>query len=106
MSFKKLINIFVFKLRISIRIIVTTIKKLNNLIKGESDLPIYNKQANLQNTINQDHRSQFGEAQKIFIKSLKNTINLALQVLQYLLKIHQIRKRLHQFLKRSYTLML
>lgn len=44
------------------KIIVTTIQKLNNLIKSEIDLPIYNKQVVF--IFDEAHRSQFGEAQK------------------------------------------
>ncbi|ODA29270.1 type I restriction endonuclease subunit R [Planctopirus hydrillae] len=44
------------------KIIVTTIQKLNNLIKSEGDLPIYNKQVVF--IFDECHRSQFGEAQK------------------------------------------
>lgn len=44
------------------KIIVTTIQKFNNLIKSESDLPIYNKQVVF--IFDEAHRSQFGEAQK------------------------------------------
>jgi type I restriction enzyme R subunit len=44
------------------RIIVTTVQKLNNLMKGEADLPIYNKQVVF--IFDEAHRSQFGEAQK------------------------------------------
>ncbi len=44
------------------KIIVTTIQKLNNLMKSESDLPIYNKQIVF--IFDEAHRSQFGEAQK------------------------------------------
>lgn len=44
------------------KIIVTTIQKLNNLMKGESDLPVYNKQVVF--IFDECHRSQFGEAQK------------------------------------------
>ncbi|MEF8687451.1 UNVERIFIED_CONTAM: type I restriction endonuclease subunit R [Comamonas sp. A-3] len=44
------------------KIIVTTIQKLNNLMKGEGDLPIYNKQVVF--IFDECHRSQFGEAQK------------------------------------------
>lgn len=44
------------------KIIVTTIQKLNNLIKSESDLSIYNKQVVF--IFDEAHRSQFGEAQK------------------------------------------
>lgn len=51
------------------RIIVTTIQKLNNLIKGEADLPIYNKQVVF--IFDEAHRSQFGEAQKNITKKFK-----------------------------------
>ncbi len=44
------------------KIIVTTIQKLNNLMRGEGDLPIYNKQVVF--IFDECHRSQFGEAQK------------------------------------------
>lgn len=44
------------------KIIVTTIQKLNNLMKSESDLPIYRKQVVF--IFDEAHRSQFGEAQK------------------------------------------
>lgn len=45
------------------KIVVTTIQKLNNLIKGEANLPIYNKQVVF--IFDECHRSQFGEAQKL-----------------------------------------
>jgi type I restriction enzyme R subunit len=51
------------------KIIVTTIQKLNNLIKSESDLPIYNKQVVF--IFDEAHRSQFGEAQKNLKKKFK-----------------------------------
>lgn len=51
------------------KIIVTTIQKLNNLIKGESDLPIYNKQVVF--IFDEAHRSQFGAAQKNITKNFK-----------------------------------
>ena len=51
------------------KIIVTTIQKLNNLIKGEEDLPIYNKQVVF--IFDEAHRSQFGEAQKNINKKFK-----------------------------------
>lgn len=51
------------------RIIVTTIQKLNNLIKSESDLDIYNK--NVVFIFDEAHRSQFGEAQKNIKKRFK-----------------------------------
>lgn len=51
------------------KIIVTTIQKLNNLMKSESDLPIYNKQVVF--IFDECHRSQFGEAQKNLKKKFK-----------------------------------
>lgn len=51
------------------KIIVTTIQKLNNLIKAETDLEIYNKQVVF--IFDEAHRSQFGEAQKNINKSFK-----------------------------------
>lgn len=51
------------------RIVVTTIQKLNNLMKSESDLPIYGKQVVF--IFDECHRSQFGEAQKNLRKKFK-----------------------------------
>lgn len=51
------------------KIIVTTIQKLNNLIKSERDLAIYNKQVVF--IFDECHRSQFGEAQKNLTKKFK-----------------------------------
>jgi type I restriction enzyme R subunit len=51
------------------KIIVTTIQKLNNLMKGESDLPIFKKQVVF--IFDEAHRSQFGEAQKNLKKKFK-----------------------------------
>ncbi|MBU3415675.1 HsdR family type I site-specific deoxyribonuclease [Escherichia coli] len=51
------------------KIIVTTIQKLNNLMKSESDLSIYNKQVVF--IFDECHRSQFGEAQKNLKKKFK-----------------------------------
>ncbi|MBS3894472.1 HsdR family type I site-specific deoxyribonuclease [Serratia marcescens] len=51
------------------KIIVTTIQKLNNLMKSENDLPIYNKQVVF--IFDECHRSQFGEAQKNLKKKFK-----------------------------------
>ncbi len=51
------------------KIIVTTIQKLNNLMKGEDDLAIYNKQVVF--IFDECHRSQFGEAQKNLKKKFK-----------------------------------
>ncbi|MFW1934986.1 HsdR family type I site-specific deoxyribonuclease [Acinetobacter sp. ULE_I046] len=51
------------------KIIVTTIQKLNILMKTENDLPIYNKQVMF--IFDECHRSQFGEAQKNLKKKFK-----------------------------------
>ena len=51
------------------KIIVTTIQKLNNLMKSENDLPIYDKQVVF--IFDEAHRSQFGEAQKNLRKKFK-----------------------------------
>jgi len=51
------------------RIIVTTIQKLNNLMKTEDDLPVYKKQVVF--IFDECHRSQFGEAQKNLKKKFK-----------------------------------
>ena len=51
------------------KIIVTTIQKLNNLMKSEGDLPIYTKQVVF--IFDEAHRSQFGEAQKNLKKKFK-----------------------------------
>lgn len=51
------------------KIIVTTIQKLNNLMKAETDLPVYDKQVVF--IFDECHRSQFGEAQKNLKKKFK-----------------------------------
>jgi type I restriction enzyme, R subunit len=51
------------------KIIVTTIQKLNNLMKTEGDLLIYGKQVVF--IFDECHRSQFGEAQKNLKKKFK-----------------------------------
>lgn len=51
------------------RIIVTTIQKLNNLMKSEDNLPVYQKQVVF--IFDECHRSQFGEAQKLLRKKFK-----------------------------------
>lgn len=51
------------------KIIVTTIQKLNNLMKSESDLSVYQKQVVF--IFDEAHRSQFGEAQKNLKKKFK-----------------------------------
>ncbi len=51
------------------KIIVTTIQKLNNLMKSEDDLAIYQKQVVF--IFDEAHRSQFGEAQKNLKKKFK-----------------------------------
>jgi type I restriction enzyme R subunit len=51
------------------KIVVTTIQKLNNLMKGEGDLAIYRKQVVF--IFDECHRSQFGEAQKNLQRKFK-----------------------------------
>lgn len=51
------------------KIVVTTIQKLNNLMKSEGDLPIYGKQVVF--IFDECHRSQFGEAQKNLKRKFK-----------------------------------
>lgn len=51
------------------KIIVTTIQKLNNLMKSEGDLPIYSQQVVF--IFDEAHRSHFGEAQKNLKKKFK-----------------------------------
>lgn len=51
------------------KIIVTTIQKLNNLMKSEGDLPVYDQQVVF--IFDECHRSQFGEAQKNLKKKFK-----------------------------------
>ncbi len=54
------------------KIIVTTIQKLNNLMKTEGDLAIYQKQVVF--IFDECHRSQFGEAQRNLKKKFKKFI--------------------------------
>ena len=51
------------------KIIVTTIQKLNNLMKSEDNMSIYQKQVVF--IFDECHRSQFGEAQKLLKKKFK-----------------------------------
>lgn len=51
------------------KIIVTTIQKLNNLMKSERNLDVYHKQVVF--IFDEAHRSQFGEAQKNLQKKFK-----------------------------------
>lgn len=51
------------------RIIVTTIQKLNNLMKSEGDLPVYTQRVVF--IFDECHRSQFGEAQKNLNRKFK-----------------------------------
>lgn len=51
------------------KIVVTTIQKLNNLMKSESDLPIYGREVVF--IFDECHRSQFGEAQRNLKKKFK-----------------------------------
>jgi type I restriction enzyme R subunit len=51
------------------KIVVTTIQKLNNLMKSEGELPVYGKQVVF--IFDECHRSQFGEAQKNLKKKFR-----------------------------------
>lgn len=51
------------------KIIVTTIQKLNNLMRGEGDLPVYKQHVVF--IFDECHRSQFGQAQKNLQKKFK-----------------------------------
>lgn len=51
------------------KIIVTTIQKLNNLMKAEGELPVYGQQVVF--IFDECHRSQFGEAQKNLKKKFR-----------------------------------
>lgn len=51
------------------KIIVTTIQKLNNLMKSEGDLPLYTQRVVF--IFDECHRSQFGEAQKNLKRKFK-----------------------------------
>ena len=51
------------------KIIVTTIQKLNNLMKSEGDLPVYDQQVVF--IFDECHRSQFGEAQRNLKRKFK-----------------------------------
>lgn len=52
------------------KIIVTTIQKLNNLMKSEGDLPVYAQRVVF--IFDECHRSQFGEAQKNLKRKFKH----------------------------------
>ncbi|ABD07754.1 type I site-specific deoxyribonuclease, HsdR family [Rhodopseudomonas palustris HaA2] len=52
------------------KIIVTTIQKLNNLMKSEGDLPVYSQRVVV--IFDECHRSQFGEAQKNLKRKFKS----------------------------------
>lgn len=54
------------------KIIVTTIQKLNNLMRSESDLEVYKQ--NVVFIFDECHRSQFGEAQKNLQKKFKKYV--------------------------------
>ena len=65
------------------KIIVTTIQKLNNLMKGECDLAVYSKQVVF--IFDECHRSQFGEAQKNLKKKFKK---LVLCEIEWVIEFH------------------
>ena len=68
------------------KIIVTTIQKLNNLMKAEADLPVYQQQVVF--IFDECHRSQFGEAQKNLKKNSDAFISLVLPVRLFSRKMH------------------
>lgn len=73
------------------RIIVTTIQKLNNLMKSEDNLPVYQKQVVF--IFDECHRSQFGEAQKQLRKSSRSIISSVLREPQYSRRMLMVRKQ-------------
>jgi type I restriction enzyme, R subunit len=85
------------------KIIVTTIQKLNNLMKSENDLPIYHKQVVF--IFDEAHRSQFGEAQKNLRKKFKSITNLDLQERRFSLKMPWVQKQPPVFLAVNCILM-
>ncbi|MGL5986066.1 MAG: HsdR family type I site-specific deoxyribonuclease, partial [Burkholderiales bacterium] len=56
------------------KIVVTTIQKLNNLMKSEADLALYGKQVVF--IFDECHRSQFGEAQKNLKKEVQEVLSV------------------------------
>ena len=72
------------------KIVVTTIQKLNNLMKSEDDLPIYNKQVVF--IFDECHRSQFGEAQKNLKSGSSASISLASLALLSFRKMHWVQR--------------
>lgn len=68
------------------KIIVTTIQKLNNLMKAEADLPVYQQQVVF--IFDECHRSQFGEAQKNLKRNSDAFISLVLPVRLFSRKMH------------------
>ncbi len=68
------------------KIIVTTIQKLNNLMKAEADLPVYQQQVVF--IFDECHRSQFGEAQKNLKRNSDAFISLVLPVHLFSRKMH------------------
>ncbi len=52
------------------KIIVTTLQKLNNLMKGYEDLPVYGQQVVF--IFDEAHRSQFGDVRKLLKKRFKS----------------------------------
>jgi len=62
------------------KIIVTTIQKLNNLMKSEADLPIYQKHVVF--IFDECHRSQFGEAQNNLKRKFKRLLHARIRPIQ------------------------
>ena len=72
------------------KIIVTTIQKLNNLMKSEADLPVYNQQVVF--IFDEAHRSNLAKHKKTFIRSLNSIISLDLPAHLFFPKMHSALK--------------
>ena len=60
------------------KIVVTTIQKLNNFMSSESQHEILSKASGFH--FDECHRSQFGEAQSVLDRNLRNIASLVLRV--------------------------
>ncbi|MBX2953078.1 MAG: DEAD/DEAH box helicase family protein [Leadbetterella sp.] len=86
------------------KIIVTTIQKLNNLMKSEGDLAIYQKQVVF--IFDEAHRSQFGEAQKNLKKKIQKVLSIRFyQERLFFLKTLWVQKLRQVYLVANYILM-
>lgn len=84
------------------KIIVTTIQKLNNLVKSESDLDIYQNKLCLflMNVI----ALSLVKHKRILRKNLRSFINLVLPELQFFLKMPQVQKQQQTYLGSYYII--